>query len=514
MLSDSRVDHLSAYLDLFLDTDLEKGLMEWQRAFGEMREAWQLGSARNLLQLLKRRALSNRQRAKVYNFEGHLLAQQSAWQEALKAYERSIAFWHDQVAARAGIGNMLRHLEGRAAEAANWYQEALTFADSESRADVLNNLGLAYYESGQLEQARATLNEVLEMYRQRRDRIREASALHNLGSVAWTQGRLIEAEGYFSSAFAIYQELGQRHDTAETLNSLGLAQEAQGLWDQAAAAYREALSLLESFGDEIGQAQTLANLGNALILTGDYQRAHECFDRGLVVARGLGDARLEGQLLSGLGDLLLMQGKGDQAIAMLLRAIDRKKASGDERSLKHTWLSLGAAYHKVRQLDKADESYHRALDAARAQGDRRIESHTLINLAKTSLTQSRLEQAASWLDEAEPIAKENSLSDALSDIAQLRGDLELLRPAPDYHVILRCYMEALLHAHDFNASYLQQTLDYLSRLIHASADDGQKQLAVKMALDLAQLSEDASLQSQVVNVFRQVADEISGSNNA
>lgn len=326
--------------------------------------------------------------------------------------------------------------------------------------------------------------------------------------MAWTQGRLGEAEESFSSALAIYEELNQRHALAETLNSLGLVQEATGHWDEAAAMYREALSLLQGDGDDYGQAQLLANLGNVLTLQRDYANALTCFESGLAIARALADARLEGQLLTGLAELFMAQGRLEEARETFRQSIQRKEAGGDLRSLKHTWLSLGALYHRLRQPAEATAAYQQALAAARAQGDRRIETHVLINLAKLALIESKHEEVARLLDAARPIAEENRYAEALSDISQLRGDLELLRPDPDYHALLRHYIGALAYAEAFNIPTLHEMVAYLADLIRALAADGQPQSMIQMAADIGQLAAETGLSSTVVETFQALAREI------
>lgn len=509
---DSSLANLFAYLDLSLETNLDSGLEEWRQIWGQMRDNWQLGTARQLLQLVKHYPLTSRQQSTLYTLEGQMLAQEGKWSEALRAYEKCLALMPSSVAALSGKGNALRHLEGRATEAVQCLRDALTFADEQDRADVQNNLGLAYYEAGQLDNALEALNEARAKFHERRDQRREASALHNLGSVAWTQGRLNEAEEYFSSAQTLYQNLNERHEIAETLNSLGLVQEAQGRWHDAATTYRQALSLLQTDNDEYGQAQVLANLGNVLTLLGDYPSARQCYENGLLIAQALGDTRLEGQLLTGLGDVLVAQGETAQALTTFQASLQRKQVGGDQRSLKHTWLSLGALYHKLRQPSQAEEIYRQALNAARIQDDRRIETHALINLAKLALVQSRVGEAATWLNEAEPLARKGDFSDALSDSAQLRGDLELLNDAPDYQLILRHYTEALAHAHDFNPIVLQRTLDYLTNLIRAMAADGQP-VVIQMASDFARLAKTIELPQMVADTFESLETELESSRN-
>lgn len=505
--------NLLAYLDLRLEVNLERGLAEWQRVFSKARENWEIQFSGQLLHRLKRYPLSPTQRATVLILEAHWLAQQAQWAKAAAVFERSLALSPENTAALSGLGNVLQHLEDRVGEAITYQQDALSRATPLDRASILNNLGLTYYKNGRLDQAETTLLEASEAYRATSDRINEASALHNLGSVAWTRGRLPEAQRYFESALALYRDLGLGYAEAETLNSLGLVQEAEGRWDEAADTYRRALALRQQAGDEYGQAQILANLGNVLTLSGNYAQAQVCFDSGRLIAQGLREAQLEGHLLTGLGELRLAQGRFEEATQALQQALGRKQAGGETRSLKHTWLSLGALYHQLRRPTEAEAAYELALSAARAQGDQRVETHTLINLAKLAMAQSQLDRAADYIEAVAPLAAESEFSDALADLAELQGDLEVLRPEPDYHQLLARYVEALAHARDFNPATLQRKMNYLVQVIRALADDGQPQTGAQMANDIAHLAERMSLPSTVSSTFQGLARDLQSSGN-
>jgi tetratricopeptide (TPR) repeat protein len=162
---------------------------------------------------------------------------------------------------------------------------------------------------------------------------------------------------------------------------------------------------------------------------------------------------------------------------------------------------------------EASAAYEQALSAARTQGDRRIETHALINLAKLAAAQSQLDRAAGYIEAATPLAAESEFSDALADLAELRSDLELLRPEPDYHQLLTHYAEALAHARDFNPATLQRKMSYLADVIRALADDGQPETAAQMANDIAHLAERMGLSSAISSTFRGLARDLQSSGN-
>jgi tetratricopeptide (TPR) repeat protein len=500
--------HLLAYLETRLDTDLDAGLAAWQHAFAQARTGWQLSQARQLLQILKKYPLSRQQRAVVRTLEGQLWAQQGEWSEAAAAYDHSLALWPEQVGALSGLGNALRRLEGRAPEAVACFQRALDLADEAARPGILNNLGLAYYEAGQLDEAQEVLQQAQAAYHAVGDHLTEATVLHNLGSLAWTRGRLREAEAYFGVALAIYRDADHSHALAETLNSLGLVQEANGRWAEAAVTYRQALTLLQQDRDDYGRAQTLANLGNALTLLQQFAEAATCFQSGLLIARDLGEARLEGQLLNGLAEWQQAQGHFEAAAATFQAALARKEAGGDRRSLKHTWLSLATLYRNMKRPSEAQPAYEQALALARAQADRRVEAHALLGLARLARVQSQLDNVAPDLDAAHELAQAEHYSEVLAEVAHLRGDLEILQPDPDYHRLLMHYSEALAYARDFNELTLQEMADYLTDLIQAIAADGQPREAAQMAGDIGRLAAEVKLPAEVTAVFVSLAHSL------
>ena len=301
----------SAYLELSLEQDLPAGLVRWQSAHERVLEDWELERCRQLLALVKRAPLDPMQRGSVLHLEGLFWEQWGDWPAAQRCVERAASLQREannpsgEMVALNALANILRRDEQRHQEALPLYRRALEIAleldNEQAQAGILNNLGLAQYESGDFEAARPNLEQALELARRQGDRGREGRILHNLGSLACSQGRLGDAERDFSAAMEICQEQSDRVGEAESLSSLGITWEAQGDWSRAVDAYRQALGVLQGVGDIHGQAQVLTNLGSVAWLQKRYDQAIHYYESGLVLARSLGDAQVEGGLLGGLG---------------------------------------------------------------------------------------------------------------------------------------------------------------------------------------------------------------------
>lgn len=167
------------------------GWSRWRQTFLAARTDWQIELVSQLLRLIKRYELPYfDHQATLRLLEGQWLSQQGRWSEALTVYTRVPQSHPDHVPTLLASGTALRHMPGRIEDAIALLQRALTLAAADEQAPILNNLGLAYYTTGQLDAAEAALNEALTSYRAHHDQEHTADVLHNLGSIAWTRGQL------------------------------------------------------------------------------------------------------------------------------------------------------------------------------------------------------------------------------------------------------------------------------------------------------------------------------------
>ena len=470
--SSESVVYQTAYLELKLAQDPVAGLVEWQAVYEQALNGWNLERCRQLLTLVRRMSLDPGHQGVILNLEGLLWERWGDWFRARQTQERAVEtqqkanYPRGEMIALNALANLLRYDEVRYREVIPLYQRSLTIAvdlqDIQAQAGILNNLGLAQYELGDLEPAQENLERGVELARRQGDREREERALHNLGSLAWSQGRLRDAEKHYTAALEICREVGNRVGEAETLSGLGITWEAQGKWTEAADAYLQAMTILQDMGDHHGQAQVLANLGNVAKLQRRDDDAVDHYESGLTVARSLGDAQLEGKLLGGLADVYTAAGEFAKAEEVYHLALARKAAAGDQLSQSITLMSLAALHHQRRHLAEAEEAYQQALNLAEAAGDRRIPTHAHINLARLAMLQNQADVAWPHLDQAETLARDLNYHEALGDIAQLRGDILLTLGTGDSTQLSLHYAQALSHAANYNEAELTKRLRYIA----------------------------------------------------
>ncbi|MBW2109288.1 MAG: tetratricopeptide repeat protein [Deltaproteobacteria bacterium] len=173
-----------------------------------------------------------------------------------------------------------------------------------------NNLGLALYKQGRIDEARHCYQKALQL------NPRYPQAHNNLGAVLVAKGELDKAVAHYLQALQI-----RPHD-AEVYNNLGSAYYDQGKLDEAVACYSEALRIDPMCVD------ALNNLGLALAAQEKYSEALKLFLKAVKLMPEHVEAR------NNLGTALFRLGRVDEAIVQFSEALRiNPKHQGARRNL-------------------------------------------------------------------------------------------------------------------------------------------------------------------------------------
>ena len=242
---------------------------------------------------------------------------------------------------------------------------------------AVNLSGAAYFELGELEDARRDFSRALELGREDADDLTVARATNNLGAIANVRGDRARALSLYQLAIPAYQRLG---------SALGLA-------------------------------QTYHNMAISLRDLGQYTRADECERRAIEHARRAESPRLVALALLGRADLSLRSGDAALAEVGARRAADSFDALRDPINAADARRVVGAALLAQGRLDAAHDALDDALRRARAHGSALHEAESLRALAE--LHAARGDVSASLRAGWEALAVFDRLA-AVAESAQLR----------------------------------------------------------------------------------------------
>ena len=201
-------------------------------------------------------------------------------------------------------------------------------------AVILNNLGMAQWDLGDLAAARASVERALAIeetvYGPGHPEL--ATALNNLGAILGELGDLAAARASVERALAIDQAAyGPGHpEVASTLNNLGAVQRRLGELTAARTTLERALAIEEAaFGPEHPEvADILSNLGAVQRQQGDLPAAYASVERALAIKQAAyGPNHPEvASILSNLGAVQRELGEVTAARSTLERALAIKQA--------------------------------------------------------------------------------------------------------------------------------------------------------------------------------------------
>jgi tetratricopeptide (TPR) repeat protein len=272
--------------------------------------------------------------------------------------------------------------------------------DRMTHGAVLGNLGLAYRNLGQVEEAIKYYEYGLAISRDLGDRYNEGNHLGNLGTAYSDLGQVEEAIKYYEDALVISKEIGDRRGEGSDLGNLGNAYHHSGKIERAIECYNDAMLISKEIGDRRGEGSDLGNLGLAYSDLGQVERAIECYNDAMLISKEIGDRRGEGNHLGNLGNAYHYHGKIERAIECYKDALLISKEIGDMRGEGVDLGNIGGAYYTLGQVDKAIKYYEDALVISKEIGDRRNEGTWLENLGLAYYTLGQVDKAIKYYEDA------------------------------------------------------------------------------------------------------------------
>jgi tetratricopeptide (TPR) repeat protein len=246
---------------------------------------------------------------------------------------------------------------------------------TEKVSEALVDLALCYSREGAWDEARVTLNEVLntEGERQGEPRLRAIAALIIVEMMATRYQDAIrihrEAAPLFEASrnHALKGSFHAQYGTV--LKNLGVAEQRQDYIDLAFIEFTAGSYHFEQAGHIRYVARVQNNLGSLLLTTGKLIEAHQHLNRARALFVKLKDKGSLAQVDETRARVFLAQGLSAQAEAAVRGSV-RIFEQGDERSLLAEALTThGTALAQLGRFERAEAQLKSAIDLARQAGD-------------------------------------------------------------------------------------------------------------------------------------------------
>ncbi|MCI0586680.1 MAG: sigma 54-interacting transcriptional regulator [Planctomycetes bacterium] len=206
-------------------------------------------------------------------------------------------------------------------EAERALEEASAGLSGVDKGRLLTVVGFFRFRRGDLEGARAILEEASGRLREAGDEFGTADALVNLGVVLRRAGETRAAVEALREARSLCPRAGRYTQSARAAHNLGVALKDLGLLQEAREPLLEALALRESMGDPAEVAETRASLGILELERGDAARALALLDEAQRTFRSTQLSKPSAAVLVRRGEALLALDRPTEARESFLGAL-------------------------------------------------------------------------------------------------------------------------------------------------------------------------------------------------
>ncbi len=213
--------------------------------------------------------------ARAYTAIAQEYVNKKNYQPALENFSASLAH-RTMIGDSTGMANNLVNMggicyySGRLADASEYYYQALLIAENLNNigltATVLKNLGNIHAQLRNFDIAFEHLSKALVIQRESGNRKEESDVLLNLGIAFYESGQTARAEEYLLASLAIKEELEKDiHEMIKVYNNLGLVAKEKKDNEKAIEYYGITLELSRQTGDKQLEAVALNNLGSRIM---------------------------------------------------------------------------------------------------------------------------------------------------------------------------------------------------------------------------------------------------------
>jgi tetratricopeptide (TPR) repeat protein len=335
---------------------------------------------------------------------------------------------------------------GKYSEAIAKLEQLLTIyrakRDRAGEGKTLNNLGAVHYSLGQYQKTIEYYTQSLLISKEIGDLEGEGRTLNNLGALHYSLGQYQKAIEHYTQSLSISKKIGDRAGERAILNNLGAVHNALGQYQKAIEYYSQSLSISQEMGDRVTAGTTLSNLGGAYDSLGQYQKAIEYYTQSLSISKEVGDRAGEGRTLGNLGEVHRSLGQYQKAIEYHTQSLSITKEIGDRAGEGNTLSNLGKVYQSLGQYQKAIDYYTQSLSIRKEVGDRAGEGTTLGNLGVAHYSLGQYQKAIEYYTQSLSIRKE--IGDQAGEGATLNNLGAVYRSLGQYQKAIEYYAQSLL----------------------------------------------------------------------
>jgi len=298
---------------------------------------------------------------------------------------------------------------------------------------------------GEYENALASANSSLKLYRKLKNGEGIARSLVNLGIVNGIVGKHNNALDLFKDALVYYKDAGEKSREAQTLVFLGNAYSGSGDYASALEHYTSGLAIHREINDKQGISDAQVNLGLIFQRMGEFAKAIEFYNESFILKKEIGDNYGEARTLQNIATIYLSQGQYADAVKTLNECKTIFEGINDKQGISMVHTNIGAAHIRLSDYTHGLEHFQAALTIQREIGDLIGESRSLAYMGGAFLRIKDIPNAIDKYKQALTLQEENSDDNTIAQTLLGLGSAYIENN--DLHSALECFSMSLQYQH-------------------------------------------------------------------
>ena len=270
----------------------------------------------------------------------------------------------------------------------------------------LENMGIAYSQSYDYQEALKKYSTALELYKETENKRREGLINKNIGNVYQELGDYDKAIEYLTVSEELRREADDQAIIAEALYELANTHSTLGNYPEALEQFDSVLELYKEMGDKEGEARTYLAVGWIFATKGDYPEAQKQSYIALKISEEIGDKSLIADSYIRIGYIQLMQEEYAEALSSSWYALDLFKEIGSKSGQAKIYNFIGYTYYQQREYSLALENCSSALKLYEEIGDQQEIAYVYVHMGRIHEERGDYQAALKvYFDAVKPLEK-------------------------------------------------------------------------------------------------------------
>jgi len=350
-------------------------------------------------------------------------------------------------------------------------------------ASSYNNIGLAYFNQGNNNDALDNFSRALELFTEINYKKGSSIALANIGNIFYGQGNYPKTIEYYIQSLALAQEIDDKQRSASLLGNIGIVYYNQGYYAKSLDFYIKSLTIREEIGDKQGIAYVLGNIGVIYDEQKNYTKSLEYYEKSLKIKQEIGDKKGIANTLSNIGNVYNMQKNYAKSLEYFQKALTLSTELDYKQVIASTLNNIGDVYKEQGNYSKASEYYTKTLKINQELSDKQGITYSYNNIGDVYSKKGDNENALVYFTKSLDVAKEIGLKELMKDNYQ---KISLTYASMENY--LQAYKYHQLYSEIKDSIYTEESIKQIADL-QAQYETAQKEKEIKL------LKKDAEVQT-------------------